>query len=440
MKKHLGLFISIFLAVITISGALFVFDNKNSTTITSNISESYCTIDNVALEQQDEPTYTANAIPEIDYSKVSGSRNTYNFYVTNPSSDSSAYQWFKRKHLELTASPIGTGTTLNNVEINDYIYYIYVVDTSNGNTPSEQITIIPKHIVTFNCGNGAFKNPNDSIQEVQIFSNITRPANPIRDGYIFGGWYTDIGFNNLWDINDPKQQVEEDTTLYAKWVKLLCIGEYQDATNSILKESFVRNNTLIFSINVQYGDVVSWYVNDKLIKESGSTFEYTPEFVGNHSIYCKVYVDEDDESSATKSNIITWPVIYYTPTDISVVSNRNDRTSYTLRINHPHLRSIDISKFAWYCNNELIVEGVYEYTFDISSESEIYAIYKGNDDENIKSNTITISPKSDLLNIPLILGIGGSALLLICLLVFIRKKYIRYRNRKYATFFTWHKW
>ncbi len=41
-------------------------------------------------------------------------------------------------------------------------------------------------------------------------------ADPVRDGYIFGGWYTDTEYNDYWDL--ATDEVTESMTLYAHWV------------------------------------------------------------------------------------------------------------------------------------------------------------------------------------------------------------------------------
>ncbi len=43
-----------------------------------------------------------------------------------------------------------------------------------------------------------------------------KPANPTKDGYTFGGWYTDAGCTTEYDFNAP---VTADITLYAKWTE-----------------------------------------------------------------------------------------------------------------------------------------------------------------------------------------------------------------------------
>jgi uncharacterized repeat protein (TIGR02543 family) len=47
-------------------------------------------------------------------------------------------------------------------------------------------------------------------------SPISEPANPIREGYFFAGWYKEADCNNLWDF--ATDTVSAPTTLYAKWI------------------------------------------------------------------------------------------------------------------------------------------------------------------------------------------------------------------------------
>ena len=43
---------------------------------------------------------------------------------------------------------------------------------------------------------------------------VSLPITPVKDGYVFDGWYTDIELNNKYDFNTP---VMNNLTLYPKW-------------------------------------------------------------------------------------------------------------------------------------------------------------------------------------------------------------------------------
>lgn len=66
--------------------------------------------------------------------------------------------------------------------------------------------------VSYNTGAGS------AVADTALGTNqtLTKPADPKREGYTFGGWYTDSLFRNEYDFS---QKVEEDLTLYAKWVQ-----------------------------------------------------------------------------------------------------------------------------------------------------------------------------------------------------------------------------
>ncbi len=45
---------------------------------------------------------------------------------------------------------------------------------------------------------------------------VSEPAEPVRDGYVFAGWYSDANFKNPWNFLTDKAQ--KQMTIYAKWV------------------------------------------------------------------------------------------------------------------------------------------------------------------------------------------------------------------------------
>ncbi|MDR2866919.1 MAG: InlB B-repeat-containing protein [Methanomassiliicoccaceae archaeon] len=65
-------------------------------------------------------------------------------------------------------------------------------------------------LVTYNSNGGS-----DIADEwVMIGNPATEPDDPVKDGFIFGGWYTDETLENAWDFADP---VTGEMTLFAKW-------------------------------------------------------------------------------------------------------------------------------------------------------------------------------------------------------------------------------
>ena len=79
---------------------------------------------------------------------------------------------------------------------------------------AEDVTVIltPDCRVTFKT-NGGNKIPD---QIVSYGETLAEPQKPIREGYSFGGWYTDIHLTNEWDFQHDV--VDENMLLYAKWI------------------------------------------------------------------------------------------------------------------------------------------------------------------------------------------------------------------------------
>lgn len=64
----------------------------------------------------------------------------------------------------------------------------------------------------------SFKTGEGSKVDFQTTADgkLVKPADPTRDGYTFGGWYTDEACAQAYDFSTP---VTADLTLYAKWTK-----------------------------------------------------------------------------------------------------------------------------------------------------------------------------------------------------------------------------
>lgn len=56
------------------------------------------------------------------------------------------------------------------------------------------------------------------VESVKLKYSDTVPESepPVKEGYIFDGWYTDRGFTEEWGSDDT---VSGSMTLYAKWIK-----------------------------------------------------------------------------------------------------------------------------------------------------------------------------------------------------------------------------
>jgi uncharacterized repeat protein (TIGR02543 family) len=53
---------------------------------------------------------------------------------------------------------------------------------------------------------------------------VTEPADPVKEGFVFEGWYTEATYENLFDFDT---NIQNDTTLYAKWVEISTILDFR---------------------------------------------------------------------------------------------------------------------------------------------------------------------------------------------------------------------
>ena len=66
-----------------------------------------------------------------------------------------------------------------------------------------------------------YKNAAEPVEPSTAADRIAKPADPVREGYAFGGWYTDEACTdgNEFDFEANDGTVDASTTLYAKWVQ-----------------------------------------------------------------------------------------------------------------------------------------------------------------------------------------------------------------------------
>lgn len=115
----------------------------------------------------------------------------------------------KLENNEFTVQQENSGT---NITITAYINEMLVA--SQEYTIPQEYTIT--RIVTFNLNyDGCINITQSVINETQAEEPNTVP---VRDGYVFAGWYTDTEYTGKYDFS---KNVTEDITLYAKWIEVI---------------------------------------------------------------------------------------------------------------------------------------------------------------------------------------------------------------------------
>jgi uncharacterized repeat protein (TIGR02543 family) len=93
------------------------------------------------------------------------------------------------------------------------------------------------YTVVFNSNGGS---PVSS-ETVSNGSKATKPSDPVRAGYVFGGWYSDSGLTSSFDF---ATSITRDTNLYAKWTSISNADlSALIVTSSILSPAFATGTT-----------------------------------------------------------------------------------------------------------------------------------------------------------------------------------------------------
>lgn len=132
----------------------------------------------------------------------------------------------------------------------------------------------------------------DSLQ-VNEGEKVTRPNDPLKDGYNFAGWFSDSTLLNAYNFDN---EVNVDFTLYAKWT---------ENTKNSYQINFVTNSSLILEpIVVEHGDYLhlpiqpvregynfgGWYLDQELIHK----FDFTKPITSNTTIYLQ-WIENEQE-------------------------------------------------------------------------------------------------------------------------------------------------
>ena len=91
----------------------------------------------------------------------------------------------------------------------------YTVTQTVGNTVGTYVSQLRINImgtpeVTFDSNGGS----HVPIQTVKVGNKVSQPADPVKEGYVFQGWYKEVSLLNRYDFDQP---VGQHMTLYAKW-------------------------------------------------------------------------------------------------------------------------------------------------------------------------------------------------------------------------------
>jgi len=108
-----------------------------------------------------------------------------------------------------------------------------------------------------------YNNDCDDLNINAFYNDLLDIEEPIKDGYIFCGWYLDASFNNFFDIS--KEQVKSDLELYAKWsIKPYEVTFIVDGESSVIYVDPNETCSVIDNPTKDGYTFSGWYYNDVL--------------------------------------------------------------------------------------------------------------------------------------------------------------------------------
>lgn len=123
-----------------------------------------------------------------------------------------------------------------------------------------------------------------STSVVKKGNTVGVPAEPTNDGYSFGGWYKDVNCTTAYDFNTS---VNEDITLYAKWLAKYTVSFDTDGGSTVESQTVVTGNkaTKPAVIPTKKGyNFVGWYTDNTYTTE----FDFENTIItDNTTIYAK---------------------------------------------------------------------------------------------------------------------------------------------------------
>ncbi len=141
--------------------------------------------------------FTVNSADSKDYVNYSAGGGVYRYTL----GDAEATQIYDAAgHYQYCDSPVIADASGN-------LYYI------NDSGTLFKLGVVESWTVAFNSNGGS---ACDTKFVATADGKLVKPADPTRDGYTFGGWFTDEACTQAYDFSTP---VTADLTLYAKWTK-----------------------------------------------------------------------------------------------------------------------------------------------------------------------------------------------------------------------------
>ncbi|MDE7100249.1 MAG: InlB B-repeat-containing protein, partial [Anaeroplasmataceae bacterium] len=123
---------------------------------------------------------------------------------------------------------------------------------------------IEQFTITFNSNEGSAIES----QTIMKGNKVTKPENPLKEGYIFEGWYQDSDLNTPWDFEEDL--ITDSTTLYASWIQKTEEPSLEEVVTEqpTKKTSWIIIIFIVLVLLIFIALLVFWLVFKKKIKNN----------------------------------------------------------------------------------------------------------------------------------------------------------------------------
>jgi len=140
----------------------------------------------------------------------------------------------------------------------------------------------PPATVTFSTGEGG---PLIEPVTVPAGYTIDEPATPKKEGYLFGGWFTDDEFTEEFDFDDA---ITEDITLYAQWLYVYVVTLNINDGTGATKVAYAPKDTGKLSADDLRVGIPGYFFGGWFAEAACTTpFDVTADITADTEIYAK---------------------------------------------------------------------------------------------------------------------------------------------------------
>lgn len=145
---------------------------------------------------------------------------------------------------------------------------------------SDDEKIAKTFTVTFDSQGGS----SVASQTVTEGEKVSEPTAPTKEGFLFGGWYSDAAYSHPWKFSE--NVVTEDMTLYARWTSKTFTVTFNTNGGDPIDSREVAEGGLLaeLPVPVKKGSAFEgWYTDQGLTTK----FDISKPITGNITLYAK---------------------------------------------------------------------------------------------------------------------------------------------------------